>query len=90
MSVRTWHEHFPEDCCVVEKDEHPFAVHRSCVDFRFARVTSLATINQLRKAPRDPMPEPILKRILKAADESYDIPGECREIIIGQGFIDAF
>jgi len=80
-----------EKCCMVERGEHPFIQHKSCIRYRDAKTASIDAIvrlvnaNQMKR--REPVSEDLLARIRKGAGESEYLPEEHRRLLQDQNLI---
>jgi hypothetical protein len=80
-----------ETCCMVNKGDHPFVQHRSCIRYKDARAASASDLIKLLKAGKmtrhEPVSEELLARIRAGAFQSEYLPEEFRRLLLKQGLI---
>jgi len=79
-----------DQSCIVERDEHPFVKHRTCIYYR-NNLLRLVNYNRFLASgdivPHAPVDQTLLRRILDGAAVSSFIPLENRKILVEQGLI---
>lgn len=82
---------YHEQHCIVEPGEHPFVIHRTCINYRRSREVTLAALEVLvkwRKAlPQQAVDAVLLGRIQAAATLSSLMPASHKQILRDQGVI---
>lgn len=78
--------------CVLDASDHPGIItKRSCVAYQFAKITSLARLQEALSSgllySRDPVPSETLAKIINGAQETDELRGDCRELLRGQFLI---
>ncbi|HEV3258506.1 MAG TPA: hypothetical protein VG013_16635 [Gemmataceae bacterium] len=90
VSLTTWTD-CKDSTCIVERGEHPWATHRTCVFYRKAMIVTLAEIHDGKDTGRlkvqDPMPPDLLQRIWTGAAQSDFLSGAAKRLLQQQGFI---
>ena len=80
-----------ETCCMVNKGEHPFVQHRSCVRYKDARVASVSELTKLLQGSlltkHESVSAELLARIRAGACQSEHLPEECRRLLQEQSLI---
>jgi hypothetical protein len=90
VSVTT---HTPEkdQACVIDRNEHPWITHRSCVAYVHAKVVSLDFLLDRKDKGsivlQSPLAANLLERIRRCAGDSTTLPPEIADILIEQGII---
>jgi hypothetical protein len=86
----SWSDHY-DQACVLNAGDHPFIKHATCINFPGARIERDDLLEKWKKQgrirPKEPLSQPLLKRIREAVAAS-DMPMECYEIMRAQGFAD--
>src|SRR5438132_6013464 len=82
-----------EQACIIERGEHPWVTHRTCVNYQDAKVVSLEKLYRLKDSGhlrlQDPLSATLLQRVRYTAALSVRIAFDKREILVKQGLIDA-
>lgn len=89
ISFTTWGPK-EENCCIVHAREHPFFIHRTCVRYKDARITTVGALLQLEAdfgCRREPVSSELLARVRNGASKSEYLPEECRQLLQSQGLI---
>lgn len=79
-----------DQACVVESHEHPYLAHRSCINFKDAKLVSNSDLDSLiekrqlqNKAPLSPA---LLQRIRDSVPDSH-MNFNCVEVLVDQGLV---
>src|ERR1700730_3304378 len=71
VSVTTWREVGKDQACMIERGEHPFVTHTSCLAYIEARVLSLANLLTFKDGGylklQEPVSEDLLERMRQGA-----------------------
>lgn len=88
----TTHDQRKEDVCILERGDHPWITHKTCVNYEDAIVTSVAKLFELKDGGlirlREPVAALVLKRMRDGAAESTRMALDNANILIEQGLID--
>ena len=80
-----------ESCCIVNKGEHPFVQHRSCIRYKDAIMPSVGQLVKLLEGSlftkRESVLVALLARIRGGACQSEFLPEECRRLLQEQSLI---
>lgn len=81
-----------EQICVLNRGDHPWIKHETCVNFADSIITTLAKLNAARAGGalqmRAPLSPGLLKKIREAVLDSERIPMDNADVLIEQGLID--
>lgn len=81
-----------DQACVVDKDDHPYIHHRTCVNYAGSKVQSVDDLGRLVKAGtvshREPASEELLRRMRDGAIESKFMIMSHANLLIEQGVVD--
>lgn len=90
VSLTTWREG-KDASCKIERGEHPFVTHSTCVDYRHAMsVTVTQLLDGKDKGDfslREKLSKAVLQRILGGAASTTQLPNACRIVLQSQGLI---
>jgi hypothetical protein len=90
VNFSTW-KPYHDQACVVDRGDHPFLKHRTCVNYPEARVTTVAALEHLVTArqlfPQPPLSEDLLRRVRESARGSRIRLAQL-QILIDQGLVD--
>ena len=78
--------------CILDENDHDWITKKSCVAYQFAKVTSIATLEQAQNLgllhPKIPLRLDVQDRILTGAYLSDELKGAHRELLRSQSLID--
>ncbi len=81
-----------ETCCLINKGEHPFVQHRSCIRYKDARIASVNDLKRLLEGGqltrRESVSATLLARIRAGARQSEYLPEEHRRLLQEQSLIE--
>jgi hypothetical protein len=90
VNLTTWEPH-KDQACVLDVGEHPYIQHRTCVNFRAAKLVSLDSLQRLKDSGRiktlEALSPTVLKKIRDAVPDSR-LPLEYAELLAEQGLIE--
>jgi hypothetical protein len=91
VSVTTWRPD-KDPACKIQRGEHLFVTHESCVHYLDARDASLAQLRELKNTGalkiQDPLTPDLLRRVLDGAGASKFLKLKYQELLVDQGLID--
>lgn len=91
VSVTTWRSG-KDPSCKIQRGEHPFVIHESCVHYIDARDARLAQLYVLKDTwhlqMREPLPLPLLERVHHGASVTKHLKLKYQQLLIDQGFIE--
>jgi hypothetical protein len=80
-----------EQVCIIDRNEHPWVNHRTCVNYEDSKIVSLQKLFQLKdsgliqlQAPLSPL---LLQRVRGGASVSSRIPLDHRQLLVAQRLI---
>ena len=83
---------YHDPACIVEKDEHPYLMHRSWIRYEDAMLVPAKGLREIFRRSllrrHEPVSEALLARIRRGAVESENVPLKCRQAILDQGLVD--
>jgi hypothetical protein len=83
---------FRDHSCVLEVGEHGWLTKRTCISYKDATVVSQKQFDELfnRKlmTKLDPVSDDVLRKILKGAEVTDELPNKCRSVLAAQDLID--
>ena len=90
VNMTTWKDYI-DPACILDVGDHPFIRHRTCVNYRDAKIVPLAKLFALKDAGMlelvKPLSAALLKRIRDAVNDSWMELGPV-EILCDQGVIE--
>ncbi len=90
VSVTTWRPD-KDRACMIQRGEHQFVTHDSCVSYLEARDASLAQLYALKDSgylkTQEPLTPTLLKRVLDGAVNSRFLPIKYSQLLSNQGLI---
>jgi hypothetical protein len=90
VSLTTWHAR-KEQACILERSDHPWVTHRTCVHYQGAMVVKLSQLYDGKDTGKltiqQRMSPDLLKRMWQGAAQSDRLPTGCREILRRQGLV---
>jgi hypothetical protein len=91
VNFTTWRS-YHDQACVLEGGEHPFVHHRTCVNYRDARLHSMAQLEALQQdgliEPHERLTSELLRLIRNRAGDSHLIALEHYQLLEDQGLIE--
>jgi hypothetical protein len=88
VSLTTWNEH-KEQTCIVNRGEHEWVTHRSCVAYGMARIVTRQQLVDGRNSGalrvQAPLAAALLQRIRERAGDSERLSEEAFDILLEQG-----
>jgi hypothetical protein len=94
VNVTSW-ECWKEDTCLIEPDDckdFPFIRHRSCVDYRLARIEKCGKIEKLAASglikKYSTISPQLLAKIRAGAQQSCFLPNKCQLFLADQGLLE--
>jgi hypothetical protein len=91
VNFTSW-QAYHDQSCVLEGGVHPFVHHRTCVNYRQARVTTVSALEALQQdgllEPHEHLSPELLRRIRNCAGDSRVMPLECFSILDDQDLLD--
>ena len=90
VSITTWREG-KDPACMIEREEHPFVTHRSCLTYIEARVLSRDSFYTLKDGGylklQEPVSNELLGRMREAAAKTQNLKPVFKEILQRQGLV---
>jgi hypothetical protein len=90
VSITTWREG-KDPACMIERGEHPFVTHRSCLAYIEARVLSRDSFYTLKDGGylklQEPVSNELLGRMREAAAKTQNLKPVFKEILQRQGLV---
>jgi hypothetical protein len=85
------HQCRKDGSCVLDRGDHPWITHTTCVSYRDGRVVAESKLDDLLRRgeieSREPVADQILTRILEGAEKTEELPNKCRSVLERQGLI---
>ena len=87
---------FGEKCrkdgsCLLDRGDHPWIDHTTCVSYRDGRIVAESQLNALladgQITLREPITNSVLTRILEGAEKTDELPNKCKVVLEQQGLI---
>jgi hypothetical protein len=92
-SFTTW-ESYKDQSCIVNRGDHPWIIHKSCVYFRGTQIVSNELLDKQVLAgalvPQAPLEKELLDRIRAASALSKEMKGRPYSILDDQGLVPLF
>ena len=80
-----------DSTCIIPGDAHPRIKNRSCIPYHFAKMMSLSDLERLFGAGLirlcSALQPELVKKILKGAAATDDMPTDCQDVLHQQGLI---
>lgn len=90
VNFTSWASH-KDQACVVDVGDHPYLQHRTCVNYRDAKLVSLDVLYQLKDSgkisTKEPLSEALLKKVRNCVADSR-LPLEYADLLAEQGLIE--
>jgi hypothetical protein len=90
VNFTTWRQ-YHDQACILDRGDHPFVRHRTCVNYPSARVATDADLEEVRAAGllhlHDPLSDSLLQRI-RAAVRASRMKLEHVQVLVDQGLIE--